>query len=233
MKITVNRKKKEKRGTGDGRDYKPFIKTREINSLGTCSNFVDWKTGRQMEFLSQTELFVYMQLRWQDDVLDIKEQYPLDWQKLNSLITELNAELSQAHLPTINKYYSEESCPTTDMLVLHSNNMHTAVSVKYDKHRLSKKEIESLWLEKRYWNNMGCEFCLLDRSDVNEILVKNLRLVTEYYNPDRIYDEDSLLKHLIATKQIYVPLDKEIINMQHIKQTLKGEIYAKLTNQGQ
>ena len=48
-------KRKEKYGIGHGADYKPYIRTSEFNSLGTCSNPIDWKTGRTVHLLSQGE----------------------------------------------------------------------------------------------------------------------------------------------------------------------------------
>lgn len=77
-KISEQRKRQEGRGTGTKKDYKPYIQAREINSLGTCSNPIDWKTGRTIELLSQGESALWHILRWNDDVIDIREQYPLD-----------------------------------------------------------------------------------------------------------------------------------------------------------
>ena len=37
----VKAKIKQKYGCGIGKDYKPFIRTSEFNSLGTCSNIKD------------------------------------------------------------------------------------------------------------------------------------------------------------------------------------------------
>lgn len=50
-----NGKLKEHRGTGVGADYKPWIQTGEFGSKGTTSNPIDWKTGRQVQLLSQGE----------------------------------------------------------------------------------------------------------------------------------------------------------------------------------
>lgn len=76
--ISDQRKRQEGRGTGTEKDYKPYIQAREVNSLGTCSNPIDWKTGRTVELLSQGESALWHILRWDDDVVDIREQYPLD-----------------------------------------------------------------------------------------------------------------------------------------------------------
>ncbi len=215
-KICASTKIKEGRGIGDGKDYKPFIKTREFNSAGTCSNFIDWKTGRQMQFLSQTELFIYMQLRWQDDVDDIKEQYPLNINELNELIAVANNRFIEADKPPmIIQRYDKQHWLTSDLVVYRQGRISEVVSVKYDKNALSPKEIETVWIEKQYWANHGCPLRLMDRSDVNPILVKNLRLVTEYYDYNRVYDDESLLKHKIATKQIVVNLNDEILDLRN------------------
>ncbi len=217
-KISASTKIKEGRGTGNGKDYKPFIKTREFNSAGTCSNFVDWKTGRQMQFLSQTELYIYMQLRWQDDVDDIKEQYPLDINELNELIAVTNSRLIGADKqPMIIQQYDKQHWLTSDLVVYRQGKISEVVSVKYDKNALSPKEIETIWIEKQYWANHGCPLKLMDRSDVNPILVKNLRLVTEYYDYSRVHDDESLLKHKIATKQIDIDLNHKVLDLRSLQ----------------
>ena len=71
-------KLKEGYGTGTGANYIPYIQTREFNSKGTTCNARDWITGRTVELLSQTEMRVWYLLRWDERVVDIREQFPLD-----------------------------------------------------------------------------------------------------------------------------------------------------------
>ncbi len=215
-KITSRAKLNQGRGLGDGYDYKPFIKTRELNSRGTCSNFIDWKTGRQMEFLSQTELHIFMQLRWDDDVLDIKEQYPLDLDKLNAIINEANSELKAAGHDILKIRYNEDHWLTTDFVLSKTGGETEAVSVKYNKENLRPRDIETVWIEKKYWDSLGHKFRLMDKSDVNPILIKNLRLVTEYYDKSRVFDYNSLIKHLIATKQLDVDIENEVLDLRNL-----------------
>ena len=66
QRITEEGKIKNGRGTGTGVEYKPWIKIRELNSKGTASNIIDWKNGRQIELLSQAEVWWYYVLRWDD-----------------------------------------------------------------------------------------------------------------------------------------------------------------------
>ncbi len=216
-KISYKTKLKQKRGTGDGKDYKPFIKTREFNSMGTCSNVVDWKTGRQMQFLSQTEMYIFMQLRWDDTVDEIKEQYPLDLDRISAIIANSNEELKANGKPVLTVKYNKQHWPTTDMVIYKSGSIAEAVVVKYDKAKLSSRDIETIWIQKKYWVEMGVPLKLMDRGNVNPILVKNLRLVMEYYDHDNIFDEISHIKHLIATKQLDADIENELLDFRKIK----------------
>ena len=60
-------KRKRKMGTGEGKDYIPYITTSEFNSRGTTSVIKDWKTGRGVHCLSQGETLWYYILRWDDN----------------------------------------------------------------------------------------------------------------------------------------------------------------------
>lgn len=73
-RLSDETKKKRKMGTGEGKDYIPYITTSEINSLGTTSVIRDWKTGRGVHCLSQGEALWYYILRWDDNNVDIREQ---------------------------------------------------------------------------------------------------------------------------------------------------------------
>ena len=42
---------REQRGQGEGAAYIPWIKTRELSSMGTKSLINDWKHGRQIHTL--------------------------------------------------------------------------------------------------------------------------------------------------------------------------------------
>ncbi len=225
-KISLKTKIREGRGEGSGKDYKPFIKAREINSKGTCSNAIDWKTGRQMELLSQTELQIFMQLRWDDSIDEIREQIPLDLQILNNIISKTNTELENAGHPKLTLRYDENHMLTSDMVIFRNGEISEAISVKYDKYNLSNKDVETAWIEKKYWAEMGSGFRMLDRSDVNPILVQNLRLVTEYYNLKNVHDAESMLKHKIATKEIYIDLTTELLDFRKYTDLIKEMEYA-------
>ena len=65
---------------------------------------------------------------------------------------------------------------------------------------------------------------LMDKTDVNDILVKNIRMVVEYYDKNRVYDDISAIKHLIATKQILVEdIETQIIDFSKLAENIRKE----------
>ena len=65
-RLSDETKKKRKMGTGEGKDYIPYITTSEFNSRGTTSVIKDWK--------------------------DIREQYPLDVDKTVAIAEEMGIQ---------------------------------------------------------------------------------------------------------------------------------------------
>lgn len=55
---SIKAKIKQKYGCGIGQDYKPFIRTSEFNSLGTCSNIKDWKTENSAPFVKRRRIIM-------------------------------------------------------------------------------------------------------------------------------------------------------------------------------
>lgn len=199
-RISEKGKQREGRGQGTGSAYKPYIQCREFNSLGTCSTPIDWKTGRTVELLSQAEKAVWYLLRWEDAVEDIQEQYPLDLSKTVAL-----AEAYGVRHPK-----DTHTRMTTDFLVIMKDKNRYAVSVKSDERDLkNKRTVEKLFLEKAYWESEGVPFVIMLKSKVNMTKVHNIRMVTEFYDPARVFDDVSTLKHLIARKVIPANMESE------------------------
>ena len=193
-------KKSRHMGEGTGKDYIPYITTSEFNSLGTTSVIVDWKTGRGVHCLSQAEAYWYYILRWDDNNVDIREQYPLD----NTITARLAKESGIRH-PGGN-----EGIMTTDFLVTKADGTYHAYSVKATRSELSDRTLEKLYLEKLYWETKSVPFDLLFKEDLNMALVQNIKQVVGYYDENKVFDERSLIKHKIANKNISLNLENEI-----------------------
>ena len=187
-------------GEGTGKDYLPYITTSEFNSIGTTSVIKDWKTGRGVHCLSQGEALWYYILRWDDNNVDIREQYPLDRDTTIKI-----AEENGFQYPKRKDYIM-----TTDFLITERSGKLHAYSVKTDKN-LNERTLQLLCIEKLYWNKQGVPYTLLYKTEVNKILVSNIRIVTEFYDSKRVFDEISAIKHKIATKEIKTDLEAKIL----------------------
>lgn len=68
---------KEGRGTGRLHYYKPWLKPHELGSYGRCHRPFGTKTHRVHYLLSDNEYYYFLLAEWSDNVIDIREQYPL------------------------------------------------------------------------------------------------------------------------------------------------------------
>lgn len=189
-RITAKGKAARKYGTGEGEGYIPYIHVREFNSLGTCSTIRDWKHGRAIQCLSQSEANWYYTLRWDDNNVDIREQYPLDRDVTEWIALELGI------LHPVNAGYNM----TTDFLVTEADGSLVAYSIKYQ-NKFLKRCLQKLCIEKVYWKMQGIPFRLLFGNEINEVLVSNLREIMKFYDERSVFDDISAVKHLLATKQ--------------------------------
>lgn len=202
-RISEKTKKIRKMGEGTGKDYKPYITTSEFNSMGTTSVIKDWKTGRGVHCLSQGEMLWYYILRWDDENIDIREQYPLDYIKTCKIAERFG-------------FKNPQHIMTTDFLVTKADGKSVAYSVKTNSD-LKKRQLELLCIEKYYWISRGVDYQLLLKTDANRTLAGNVRLVTEFYDADRVFDEISAIKHKIAIKEYPVDMESELFDEAALK----------------
>lgn len=213
-RISDKTKQSRKMGAGHGANYIPYITTSEFNSQGTTSVVDDWKTGRRVHCMSQGEALWYYILRWDDNNIEIREQYPLD----NKLTVKIARENGFKH-PKSDNYIM-----TTDFLVTEADGSFHAYSVKPDRN-LNERTLQLLCIEKMYWITKGCKFDILFKSDVNRIFANNIRIVIEFYDPLRVFDKYSAIKHKIATKEYQIDMKKCELNNTIMEQLWENEKY--------
>ncbi len=204
MRISDEKKLAMGLGTGEGAYYRSFITTAEFNSCGTACLIRDWITGRHVHCLSQGEGLWYYVLRWDNGIVDVREQYPLNKMETERIADELGIK-HPAHVMT------------TDFLATRADGSHVAYAVKYDR-RLGNRKLELLAIEKEYWTTvMHYDFEVLFTEDLDRTLAHNIRLVTGHYDPESVFDETSRGAHLIATKQVSVDMSSHILDRQALQ----------------
>lgn len=208
-KISTKTKQTRNMGKGEGASYNPYITTSEFNSKGTTSVIKDWKTGRGVHCLSQGEMYWFYILRWDDTNIDIREQYPLDYDETVKISTRLG-------------FSAPRKIMTTDMLVTKQDGTYIAYSIKPDKD-LKQRQLQLLCIEKEYWTNKGVDYRLMFKNDMNTILASNIRLVTEFYDANLVFDEISAIKHKIAIKELQTDLSTKVLEISDLKKILRDE----------
>lgn len=193
--------------------YSPSLKARNTYGRGTRANVIDWKTGRIIECLSQGEKWTFICLRWDDNVIDIREQFPMNPNRVAQIAQRMEIPVPHNEL-------------STDFLVQYSDGSFKAVSVKNSEKDLENKNIvRRQVLEKRYWESLGIPWVLIFKSRINRIRVDNIRICVRHYDKSTDCDPLSLIAHRIARKEISVDMDSAILDFRSLAdQYLKGEV---------
>lgn len=176
----IDRRIKEGRGTGTGKDYKPWLYIQDVASDGQANRKTSWTTGREHQLMSKLELYYLFTFDWSSSVVDIREQYPLLPHEDTLAIAE---ELDIKH---------PEDPETKEVIVLTTDFVLTlkeqdqfiqrAVTVKRASKLQDPRVIEKFEIERVYWQTAGVSWCIGTERDLNMIFVKNVKLLHDYRN---------------------------------------------------
>ena len=188
------------------------MKARNTYGRGTRANVIDWKTGRIVECLSQGEKWTFFCLRWDDRVVEIREQYAMNSDRVRMIAEDMGIPVPHNEL-------------STDFLVQYSDGSFRAFSVKNSEKDLEKNSVARRQaLEKRYWESLGIPWSLIFKSRINRIRVDNIRICVRHYDRSTVFDPLSLIAHRIARKEITVDMDSAILDFRSLAaQHLQGE----------
>lgn len=178
LRKTDKYKELEGRGRGCGSNYTPWIKVHEFGSSGRVHRVVGWKYSRVYQFMSDLEFHYFLLLQWNDDIKDIREQYPLLPMEDTILISE---ELGFKHPP---KTKINKTVMTTDfiLLVKSENTLNlVARTVKPSKDLENKRNLEKFMIEERYWRKRGIDWGVVTERDIDETIAKNIASLYQDY----------------------------------------------------
>lgn len=201
-RVSEETKIRERRGTGKGPDYKSWIQNRELNSNGVECALVDWKHGRAIQLLSNGEKMSYLILRWDDNVVDIREQFPLNIDDTNRIADELGIRRASQ-----GRYHM-----TTDLLVEYADGTLRAFSVKTNRKELTdnKRNKELALIEFTYWKQQGVSWQFIESDNLNRVRAMNIENVVAYWDKKDVLNEFDYIKYLIAHKMVIVNMEEPI-----------------------
>lgn len=171
---TIARMRLEGRGEGEGRDYKPWIGVHDISSRGRIRRVAGIKTGREHHLFSDVEWGLFLLLERARNVVDIREQYPLE----RDLTLEIAAMLGIRH-----PCYPGTKVPTVmtvDILATQERDGNRSL-VAYNAKRTEEAEdvrsLEKLEIERYYFQGMEVPHHLVFSSQLPQNTLRNLEWI--------------------------------------------------------
>lgn len=158
-------------GKGTGSDYIPWLKIGSFASNGRGNRVAD-ENGRVHHMFSDLEANFFYILAWDNNVIDIREQYNLGDSKETIEIAEM---LGYRH-PMV-PGTSQPNVMTTDFLVTMKNNdknCYIAYAVKPSIELEKTNVLKKLAIEEVYWKRRGVQFLIVTENSYNKQKAKNI-----------------------------------------------------------
>lgn len=174
----IERMIKEGRGNGIGKAYIPWITIQDVASLGRVTRVKGVKTGRQHELLSDMERNYFYLLEFSNDVVDIREQYPL-LPLEDTLTIAMELGISHPKDPKTN----EPIVMTTDFLITEERDgkyAETARTIKTKDDLLNKRIIEKFEIERVYWQKKEIDWGIVTENEIDKVIAHNISFVQGY-----------------------------------------------------
>jgi hypothetical protein len=179
---------KEGRGQGLGYEYKPWLKIQDVASDGRVTRLKGITTSRQHEFLSDMETNYFYILEYADNVIDIREQFPLlPIEETQLLAKEIG--IKHPSDPSTN----EDNVMTTDFLITVKKDnrlIDVARTIKSSTDLMNRRNIEKFEIERKYWEKQGIEWGIVTENEIDETVAENIKYIHSY---NYIFDIDSFI----------------------------------------
>lgn len=186
---------KEGRGSGELSCYKPWLTVQDVQSRGRSHRPKGWKTNRIHQLLSDLEFNYFCLLEWADDVVDIREQFPLNRELTLNIAESKNINYSvdtQTRTPIV---------MTTDFLITVRRNSeldYLARTVKHTK-ELSDRQIEKFEIERAYWEGQGINWGIVTEKELSSVAIDNIKWLHKSY-----FEKDSSDQEMINQLLYYL-----------------------------
>ncbi len=168
------------RGKGTLENYKPWVTVADVPSLGRVHRVFCPKTGRTHHMLSDNEYYAFLYLWWDDDVIDIREQFPL-LDRRETL--EIAACCGVRH--PVDPVSGALWVMTTDFLTTIRTTLGTemvAYAVKQSEKLRHVRTLEKLEIERRYWERRQVRWSILTDQHVKNTYTRNLAWILSARN---------------------------------------------------
>jgi len=196
----------EGRGQGEKSAYIPWTKTHEFSSKGRASRLFGIKTQRIHHFHSDNQLRAFHMYEWSENVIDIREAFPL-LDAMEVIDDKENLRFDKFR----DKESGEQLVLTTSFLLTirdsDGKERYIARTIKDSSELTRKITFEKLEIENRYWRAKGINWKIATDKQLSRQYVKNIEWVRETLlsNEQADFDKDQLsdglLNHLMSNSE--------------------------------
>lgn len=159
------------RGRGSGAEYQPWLTVSDLSSLGRSRRVWSPKTNRTHHLFSDVEYDLFLVCEWAQNVVDIREQYPLDRALTQTVAQELRIAhpfYPGTHVPTV---------MTVDFLltvVADGEKRFVALNAKRDEEAEDARSLEKLEIQRSYFEKLRTPHHLVYHSQIPKLKVRNI-----------------------------------------------------------
>ena len=159
---------KEGRGTGTGKDYRPWLTVRDSPSAGRSHRVWGFQARRTHHLLSDIEFAAFFLFDRNPNVTDIREQYPLRFDDTLKIATQAGIRHPGVR--------GRPQVISTDFLLDTKDQSRPkfAIQVKTSSDLAKPRTIEKLELERRYWEGKSVPWCLITEKEMPTAIVSNI-----------------------------------------------------------
>jgi hypothetical protein len=154
-------------------EYIPFLSVRSVPTKGKANRIMGWKTCREHHFLSKLEYAAFYHFDWSDEIIDIKEQYPLlPMEDLQNIAVAAGIDY-----PSFN---GEPIIMTTDFLITTKRNgkiVYYARTIKPSTDLSDERIIEKFEIERRFFNSKGIDWGIITEKELSTVFTANMEIL--------------------------------------------------------
>jgi TnsA endonuclease N terminal. len=200
----------EKRGSLEG-EYRPFLLIHDFTSHGRVSR-VKYR-NREAHLMSDLETAMFQELLWHPDVVEIREQFPLDRADTLRIAKEMNVNHPKLQgdggvLPITSDFVVDfrfgkdpENAPVVRRAVAVkpvSSLVRSAEGSRREGQTRATNTIDKLEIERRYWAERNCGWYLVTNAELCKTRKTNIELLLGTEDPPED-EEDVWVERLVQT----------------------------------
>lgn len=188
---------KNKYGIGQGPEYKPWLRIQDVKSNGVRSLIYGRKTHREHHMMSLIESELFYLAEFSNNVIDIREQFPL----LPLAYTQKIAKLLGVEHPRHPKTKEPIIMTTDQLLTIDSSEgiKYHAISVKPEGDSGNLRVLEKIDIERVCWELLGVKFSYFTGNELTRFQSGNIEWAASPFRENPISFSCEQIDYALST----------------------------------